>query len=303
MKTVYCNSWSLASATGPLYFGGMPTLLDGNQVAAEVYKNLAFELSLLPFIPKVVFILVGDDPASQTYVRAKEKKCSELGFQGETLRLPAETKESELLKTVQRLNEDASVHGILVQLPLPAHIDKLKVLTAIAPTKDVDGLHPENIGRLCRGDARFKPCTPAGVIEMLKHFKIPMAGKNALVIGRSDIVGKPAALLLLAEDATVTLAHSKTRDLKAMAKAADILIVAMGKPKFVGADFVHEKSIVVDVGIHRVNDKLCGDVDFDTVAPLVQAISPVPGGVGKMTIAMLMKNVVTAARLQVAKQA
>ncbi len=293
----------LASPRLSAYFNGMPILLDGSLVATEVYKNLALELSLLSFIPKVVFVLVGEDPASQTYVRAKEKKCGELGFQGETLRLPASTSQDELLKLLQRLNRDPSTHGILVQLPLPGHIDKLKVLTAISPDKDVDGLHPENMGRLCRGDARFKPCTPAGVIEMLKHYKIPVAGKNTVVIGRSDIVGKPAAMLLLAEDATVTIAHSKTRDLKAMAKAADILIVAMGKPKFVGADFVTSSSVVVDVGIHRVpdgsgKDKIVGDVDFEKVSPIVHAISPVPGGVGRMTIAMLMKNVVTAARIQ-----
>jgi len=303
MPTVYRFWGRLASPRASAYFANMPLLLDGNVVATEVYKNLALELSLLSFIPKVVFILVGEDPASQTYVRAKEKKCGELGFQGETLRLPASTSQDDLLKLLQKLNKDTSVHGILVQLPLPPQIDRLKVLTSIAPEKDVDGLHPENMGRLCRGDARFKPCTPAGVVEMLKHYKIPVSGKNALVIGRSDIVGKPAAMLLLGEDATVTIAHSKTRDLKAMAKAADILIVAMGKPKFVGADFVNANSVVVDVGIHRMpdpsgKDKIVGDVDFEAVAPIVHAITPVPGGVGRMTIAMLMKNVVTAARLQ-----
>lgn len=274
------------------------TLLEGAQVAESIYKNLALEVSLLPVVPKVVFILVGEDPASQTYVRAKEKKCAELGFQGETMRLPDSVTQEELLKIVQKLNKDTGVHGILVQLPLPPAIDRISILNAIAPEKDVDGLHPENMGRVCRGDARFKPCTPAGVIEMLKHYKIPLSGKNAVVIGRSDIVGKPAALLLLAEDCTVTIVHSKTPNLKAVAAQADILVVAMGKPKFIGADYVKPGATVIDVGIHRVDGKIVGDVDFDSVANVAGAISPVPGGVGKMTIAMLMKNVVKAAAVQ-----
>ncbi len=278
----------------------MPIVLEGSSVAEEIYKNLALEISFLPVVPKVVFVLVGEDPASQTYVRAKEKKCGELGFQGETLRLPTDSSPDDLLKLILKLNKDSSVHGILVQLPLPPQIDKILILTAIAPEKDVDGLHPENIGRVMRGDARFKPCTPAGLIEILKHYRIPMAGKRAVVIGRSDIVGKPAAMLLLAEDATVTIAHSKTSDLISLTKSADILVVAMGRPKFIGPEFVSAKSVVVDVGIHRVDGKIVGDVDYEKVAPLVTAITPVPGGVGKMTIAMLMKNVVKAASLQVA---
>ncbi len=274
-------------------------LLDGAVVAEAIYKNLALEISLLPVVPKVVFILVGEDPASQTYVRAKEKKCRELGFQGETLRLPKETSQEELLKTVVKFNKDPGVHGILVQLPLPDSIDRITILNSIAAEKDVDGLHPENMGRVCRGDARFKPCTPAGVIEILKHYQIPMKGKHAVVIGRSDIVGKPAALLLLAEDATVTVAHSKTPDLKAVSLRADILVVAMGKPKFITGDYVKPGATVIDVGIHRVEGKIVGDVDFESVAKVAGAVSPVPGGVGKMTIAMLMKNVVKAAARQV----
>ena len=279
----------------------MPIVLEGSSVAEEIYKNLALEISFLPVIPKVVFVLVGDDPASQTYVRAKEKKCGELGFQGETLRLPVDTSQDEILKLIVKLNRDTAVHGILVQLPLPRLIDKIKVLTAIAPEKDVDGLHPENIGRLVRGDARFKPCTPAGVIEILKFYRIPLSGKRAVVMGRSDIVGKPAAMLLLAEDATVTIAHSKTSDLISLTQSADILVVAVGKPKFIGLEHVNPTMVIVDVGIHRIDGKLVGDVDFEKVAPVVRAITPVPGGVGKMTIAMLMKNVVMAAKLQVAK--
>ena len=279
----------------------MPIVLEGSSVAEEIYKNLALEISFLPVIPKVVFVLVGDDPASQTYVRAKEKKCGELGFQGETLRLPVDTSQDEILKLIVKLNRDTAVHGILVQLPLPRLIDKIKVLTAIAPEKDVDGLHPENIGRLVRGDARFKPCTPAGVIEILKFYRIPLSGKRAVVMGRSDIVGKPAAMLLLAEDATVTIAHSKTSDLISLTQSADILVVAVGKPKFIGLEHVNPTMVIVDVGIHLIDGKLVGDVDFEKVAPVVRAITPVPGGVGKMTIAMLMKNVVMAAKLQVAK--
>lgn len=264
-------------------------------MAEAIYKNLALEISLLPVVPKVVFVLVGEDAASQTYVRAKEKKCGELGFQGETLRLADTTSQDDLLKLIQKLNKDAGVHGILVQLPLPATIDRITILNAIDSEKDVDGLHPENMGKVCRGDARFKPCTPAGVIEILKHYNIPMKGKNAVVIGRSDIVGKPAALLLLAEDATVTIAHSKTLDLKGVASRADILVVAMGKPKFINADYVKPGATVIDVGIHRVDGKIVGDVDFDSVIKVAGAVTPVPGGVGKMTIAMLMKNVVKAA--------
>ena len=276
----------------------MATLLEGKKVAESVYSKILLDISLLPTIPKIVFVLVGDDGASKTYVNAKGKKCTDLGLQSETLRLPNDVSEEDLLRKISELNKNKNVHGILVQLPLPKKINKARVLAEIDPLKDVDGLHPENAGRLLQGEPRFSPCTPAGVIEMLKFYNIPIEGKNAVVVGRSEIVGKPMALLLLMQNATVTVVHSKTSDLKAVTKAADILVVAMGKPNFIGADHVKAGAVVVDVGIHRTPDGLVGDVDFKAVEPKVSAISPVPGGVGPMTICMLMKNLLTAATLQ-----
>jgi methylenetetrahydrofolate dehydrogenase (NADP+) / methenyltetrahydrofolate cyclohydrolase len=270
-------------------------LLDGKKVAEHVYSKLLLDISLLPTVPKIVFVLVGEDGASQTYVRMKGKKCTDLGLRGETLRLPSDTTESQLLTTIHRLNADAEVNGILVQLPLPRHIDKNKVLREINPAKDVDGLHPDNAGRLFQGDPRFVPCTPFGVMEILKFYSIPVEGKNAVVIGRSEIVGKPMAQLLLAANATVTICHSKTRDLPAVTRQADILVAALGRPRFVTDEMVKPGATVIDVGIHRIDDKIVGDVDFDKVSQVASHLTPVPGGVGPMTIAMLMKNLVLSA--------
>lgn len=276
----------------------MPLILEGKKVAEALYSKLLLEVSLLSVVPKIVFLLVGDDPASQTYVRSKGKKCLDLGLQSETLTYPSDFKEEQLVAKIQELNHDKSVNGILVQLPLPAHMNKLRVLKAIDPTKDVDGLHSDNMGKLMQGEPRFVACTPAGVVEMLKFYAIPMEGSNVVVVGRSEIVGKPMAQLMLMQNSTVTICHSKTKHLSDFTKKADILIVAMGKPKFVTAEMVKDGATVIDVGIHRVNERLVGDVDFDSVAPKCSAISPVPGGVGPMTIAMLMKNLVLAATLQ-----
>jgi len=273
-------------------------LLEGKKVAEFIYSKLLLELSLLSVVPRMVVVLVGKDPASQTYVRSKTKKCMDLGIRGETMELPDSTSEAELLGKIRELNEDKTVHGILVQLPLPSHINKTRIVREIHSLKDVDGLTPENTGRLWQGDAQLVPCTPAGIIEMLKFYGIPIEGARAVVVGRSEIVGKPIANLLLGHQATVTICHSKTHHLAEETKRADILIAAMGKAKFIGPEMVRDGATVIDVGIHRINDKLCGDVDFEKVAPKVGAISPVPGGVGPMTIAMLMKNLVTAAKLQ-----
>lgn len=273
----------------------MPLILDGKKVAEALYQKLLLDLSLLPVVPKIVFLLVGEDPASQTYVRSKGKKCQDLGLLSETVVLPATTAEDDLIGRIHALNRDKDVHGILVQLPLPAGMNKQRVLREIDPKKDVDGLHPENQGRLFQGEPRFLPCTPAGIVEILKFYSIPMEGAKVTVIGRSEIVGKPAAQLMLMNNATVQICHSKTKDLAAETRAADILIVAIGKPKFVTAEMVKPGATVIDVGIHRIDGKIVGDVDFDSVAPKAGAISPVPGGVGPMTIAMLMKNVIQAA--------
>lgn len=276
---------------------GEPLLLDGKKVAESIYSKALLDVSLLPFVPKIAFVIVGTDGASQTYVKMKGKKSESLGLRHETITLPENTSEEELLKQIKSLNHNPDVNGILVQLPLPGHINKYKILESISPEKDVDGLHPLNQGFLAIGKPRFSPCTPAGVIEILKFYQIPLAGAKAVVVGRSEIVGKPMAQLLLLENATVTICHSRTKNLEAECKEADILIAALGKPKFITANMVKEGAVVIDVGIHRVNDKIIGDVDFENVAPHVRAISPVPGGVGPMTIAMLLKNLITAAGL------
>lgn len=273
-------------------------ILEGKKVAESLYAKVLLDISLLPVVPKIVFLLVGEDGASQTYVRSKGKKCQDLGLQSETLTFPATLKEEELIAKIHALNKDKGVHGILVQLPLPPHMNKLRVLREIDPAKDVDGLHADNMGRLMQGDPRFVACTPAGVVEILKFYSIPMEGANVVVVGRSEIVGKPMAQLMLMQNATVTVCHSKTKDLAKVTSSADILIVAIGKPLFIKADMVKDGATVIDVGIHRVNDKLVGDVDFASVSPKCHAISPVPGGVGPMTIGMLMKNLVLAASLQ-----
>jgi methylenetetrahydrofolate dehydrogenase (NADP+)/methenyltetrahydrofolate cyclohydrolase len=275
-----------------------PVILDGKAVAESIYKKILLEVSLLSFVPRIVFIRVGEDPASQSYVRSKEKRCLELGLRGETIVLSEGISQDELIEKILNLNRDKDVNGILVQLPLPKHLDKAKILQSIDPLKDVDGLHPENAGLLLQGKPRFVPCTPAGIIEMLNFYRIPIQGKRVVVMGRSEIVGRPMAQLLLNHDATVTVCHSKTENLMEELKRAQILIAAIGKARFVKAEMVSAGVTVVDVGINRVDGKILGDVDFEGVKEKSFAISPVPGGVGPMTIAMLMKNLVTAATLQ-----
>ncbi len=280
----------------------MYQLIDGKKISAEIkeevkqkvaeYKENGVEITL-------AVIQVGNDPASSVYVGNKKKACEFVGIRSLSYELPEETTQEELLNLVKELNDRKDVNGILVQLPLPKQIDEETVLNTISPLKDVDGFHPMNVGALCIGKAGFVSCTPAGIIELLKRSNVEIAGKECVVIGRSNIVGKPMALLLLRENGTVTVTHSRTVDLKEVTKRADILVVAIGKPKMITADYVKEGAVVIDVGIHRdANNKLCGDVDFDDVAPKCSAITPVPGGVGPMTIAMLMKNCVESVALQ-----
>ena len=273
-------------------------ILDGAAMALEVEKELKQRVDALReknVVPGLCVILVGNDPASQTYVANKEKACARLGIHSQTLRMGAETTQAELEAAIERANEDEAIHGILVQLPLPAHLDEHRALALIRPEKDVDGFHAVNMGRLARGEDCVVACTPKGALHMLKAAGVPIAGKNAVVIGRSNIVGKPMALLLLQENATVTICHSRTEDVAEHTRRADILVAAVGKPRFVTADLVKEGAAVLDVGINRVNGKLCGDVDFEHVKEKAGWISPVPGGGGKMTIAMLMENTVSAA--------
>ena len=273
-------------------------ILDGAAMALEVEKELKQRVDALReknVVPGLCVILVGNDPASQTYVANKEKACARLGIHSQTLRMGAETTQAELEASIERANEDEAIHGILVQLPLPAYLDEHRALALIRPEKDVDGFHAVNMGRLARGEECVVACTPKGALHMLKAAGVPIAGKNAVVIGRSNIVGKPMALLLLQENATVTICHSRTENLAEYTRRADILVAAVGKPRFVTADMVKEGAAVLDVGINRVDGKLCGDVDFETVKEKAGWISPVPGGVGKMTIAMLMENTVSAA--------
>ena len=244
-------------------------------------------------------IQVGNDPASGVYVNNKKKACAYTGMRSESFELPEETTQEELLKLIDELNERKDINGILVQLPLPEHIDENKIIEAISPKKDVDGFHPQSVGALCIGQPGFVSCTPAGIIQLLKRSGVEIAGKECVIIGRSNIVGKPMSLLMLRENATVTITHSKTKNLKAVCKRADILIVAIGRPKMITAEYVKDGAVVIDVGIHRMeNNKLCGDVDFDDVAPVCSKITPVPGGVGPMTIAMLMNNCVESIKLQ-----
>ncbi len=273
-------------------------MLDGAAMALEVEKELKQRVDALReknVVPGLCVILVGNDPASQTYVANKEKACARLGIHSQTLRMGAETTQAELEAAIEGANEDEAIHGILVQLPLPAHLDEHRALALIRPEKDVDGFHAVNMGRLARGEDCVVACTPKGALHMLKAAGVPIAGKNAVVIGRSNIVGKPMALLLLQENATVTICHSRTENLTEYTRRADILVAAVGKPRFVTADMVKEGAAVLDVGINRVDGKLCGDVDFEAVKEKAGWISPVPGGVGKMTIAMLMENTVSAA--------
>lgn len=268
-------------------------ILDGKLVAAEVLNQVQHEIAALQqrILPKLVVVLVGDDPASQVYVNKKAKTAQKIGMLSELILLPVDTSQETLCSEIHRLNADSTVHGILVQLPLPKHIDTQTIIQLVAPEKDVDGLHPFNLGRLLTGDPKAcKPCTPAGVMTLLQHYHVPLSGKQAVVLGRSNIVGKPMGLLLLEQNATVTYCHSRTANLSDVLRQADILVAAVGVPRMVKADQVKPGAVVVDVGINRVDGKLCGDVDFDSVAEKASFITPVPGGVGPMTIATLMSN-------------
>lgn len=276
------------------------TLIDGKALAAKMQTELATKTARLKeekgLIPGLVVILVGEDAASQVYVRNKERSALAAGFNSQVVRLPETTTEAELLDLIEKYNQDEAWHGILVQLPLPEHIDEEKVLFAISPEKDVDGFHPTNMGKLWSGHAVMVPSTPAGIMEMFKEYQVDLTGKSAVVIGRSNIVGKPMAQLLMDANATVTIAHSRTKNLAELARQADILVVAIGRGHFVTKEFVKEGAVVIDVGMNRdENGKLIGDVKFDEVAPVASMITPVPGGVGPMTITMLMEQTYEAA--------
>ncbi len=276
----------------------MAQIINGKLIAQTIKDELKAEVAELKKAGKsccLAVIQVGKDPASSVYVSNKKKACEYIGINSLAYELPEETTEEELLTLIDKLNDDDKVHGILCQLPLPRQINEKTILNRISPKKDVDGFHPQNVGALVVGDFGFVSCTPAGIIELLKRSNVEIEGKQCVVIGRSNIVGKPMALLMLRENATVTICHSKTQNLKEICKEADILIVAIGKPLFVTKDYVKDGAVVIDVGIHRdENNKLCGDVDYDEVEPICSAITPVPGGVGPMTICMLMKNCVEA---------
>lgn len=275
-------------------------IINGKQISEEIRRDLREEVERLAkqgFTPGLAVVLVGEDPASQVYVRNKEKACHELGYYSEVHRLSAETSQEELLALVDKLNRQANIHGILVQLPLPKHIDEKAVIDAISAVKDVDGFHPVNVGNLMIGDDSLLPCTPAGVIELIKRTGVDIAGKHAVVIGRSNIVGKPVSLLLQRENATVTMCHSRTANMKELTRLADILVVAIGRANFVDASYVKPGAVVIDVGMNRLeNGKLAGDVDFESVKEVSGPITPVPGGVGPMTITMLMQNTLIAAK-------
>ena len=282
----------------------MARILSGKEFAARIKEDAArgvAELKAAGVLPRLAVIIVGSDPASEVYVRNKQRTCEELGIHSDHIALPAETTKEELLACIGELNVDPEVHGILVQLPLPAQIaeDEEEILSHIDPRKDVDGFHPVNVGHLVLGAPGLRPCTPAGCIRMLDYAGIPIEGAHAVIIGRSNIVGKPMAHLLLERNATVTICHSRTQNLAAIARTADILVAAVGRPRFVTADMVKEGATVIDVGINRIAPKkLVGDVDFDAAAAVAGAITPVPGGVGLLTVAMLMENVVQAAKAQ-----
>lgn len=280
----------------------MALRIDGKAIAARVRAEVAEEVRQLKekgITPGLAVILVGDDPASHTYVRNKKKACAEAGIYSEEFDLPSDTQQDELLALVSSLNNRSDISGILCQLPLPSPLDDKSVIATISPNKDVDAFHAVNVGHIMIGDYTFLPCTPAGVMELLHRSDVTIEGKNCVVIGRSNIVGKPMAMLLLHENGTVTICHSKTKNLKEICRNADILVAAVGKPKFVTADMVKPGAAVIDVGMDRdENGKLCGDVDYAAVEPIAGCITPVPGGVGPMTIAMLLKNTVMAAKLQ-----
>lgn len=276
----------------------MAELIDGKAVSQQIKDELKAEVAKMAKsgrVPALAVVLVGNDPASCVYVRNKKKACEYIGIRSVSYELEESTTEEELLALVEELNGREDIDGILVQLPLPGHIRENRVIHAISPKKDVDGFHPQSVGALCIGEPGFTACTPAGIIQLLKRSGVEIEGKECVIIGRSNIVGKPMALLMLRENATVTVAHSRTENLKEVARRADILIVAVGKPRMITGDYVKEGAVVIDVGMHRGKDnKLCGDVDFEDAAPHCSRITPVPGGVGPMTIAMLMRNCVNA---------
>ena len=275
-------------------------IIDGKALAAQVRAEVKSKVAALAqrgIRPGLAVVLAGDDPASKVYVRNKTRACEEVGLRSQQIDYPASVTQEELMACIRKLNADPAVHGILVQLPLPKHIDAARVLQAVSPEKDADGFHTESMGALVAGTPRFVPCTPAGVMRMLEHAQVPLAGRRAVVVGRSNIVGKPVALLLLQKDATVTICHSKTRDLEALAAQADILVAAIGRPKLVTARMVKPGACVIDVGINRMPDgSLAGDVDYAAVKDVAGWITPVPGGVGPMTIAMLLENCLLAAQ-------
>ena len=275
-------------------------LLDGKQVKKEILNELKEELLKLSRPLGLTVIQVGEDPASKVYVNNKKKACEALGIDSFEYLLPENTTQEELLELVEKLNSDERVDGILVQLPLPRHLDEKAVIAAISPDKDVDAFHAVNVGKIMIGDYTFAPCTPSGITELIERSGISLEGKNCVVIGRSNIVGKPMSMLLLHKNATVTICHSRTKNLADVVKGADVVVAAVGKAKFVTADMVKEGAVVIDVGINRMDDgKLCGDVDFDAVAPKCSYITPVPGGVGPMTIAVLMQNTLKAAEAKI----
>lgn len=277
----------------------MAKIIDGKKISQEVKDECRERIAREGLNLTLAVVQVGNDPASSVYVGNKKKACEYIGIRSLAYELPEETPEEELLQLIKELNDRDDVNGILVQLPLPVHMDEDKVIQTISPKKDVDGFHPQSVGALSIGQPGFVSCTPAGVIQLLKRTGVEIDGKECVIVGRSNIVGKPMALLMLRENATVTVCHSHTKDLKEVTKRADILIVAIGKPKFITKEYVKDGAVVIDVGIHRGADgKLCGDVDYDDVAPITHAITPVPGGVGPMTIAMLMNNCVEAKGLQ-----
>ena len=272
----------------------MANIIDGKAISQAIkdeVKAKVADLNTKGIYPSLAVILVGNDPASAVYVGNKKKACEYTGIKSVSYELPEETTQTELLDLIDKLNKDDNINGILCQLPLPKHIDEDAIIRAISPLKDVDGFHPETVGKMVIGEKGFLPCTPAGVIELLKRSNVDITGKECVVVGRSNIVGKPMSILLLRENGTVTTCHSKTKNLKEVCKRADILVVAIGKPKFIDDEYVKEGATVIDVGIHRgADNKLCGDVDYEKVEPVAGLITPVPGGVGPMTIAMLMKN-------------
>ncbi|HON72868.1 MAG TPA: bifunctional methylenetetrahydrofolate dehydrogenase/methenyltetrahydrofolate cyclohydrolase FolD [bacterium] len=276
----------------------MTRMIDGKSIAEDIYKELKEEVDRLGDKPGLAVVLVGDDPASLVYVRNKERACKRLNLSYRLVKFQSSVSREELKSSIEELNMDKSINGIIVQLPVPEHLDSFEIISSVDPLKDVDGLHPDNMGRLVSGRPRLIPCTPLGIVELIKREGIDVRGKRAVIVGRSNLVGKPLIHLLLSLDATVTVCHSKTTDLKRETSEGDILVVAVGKPRFITKDMVKEGAVVIDVGINRVENKLVGDVDFEEVASITSLITPVPGGVGPMTVAMLMKNLIAAYNIQ-----